>query len=331
MIKKNIIKYKNILIFILISVIMYGQKAKIKDNLDIISSYMNPVYIICLASLCFYMLKAATEENTELLYKSLLKNVNITLLTFLLILNALPFIEELKSDMTALKVFTMTAIPVIFLMVIKKVLSKIDKIGSQEKRLLFYSDSFSCKNIKQTFYHEIGHASIYALIDKQIDYKLKVSIFNSKNILFKTDYNGLTEAQFITKVDFMQKHTMQFSMLLCLAGKVSEETLLKSEGLGAMTDYYDWLEYAKTYLCAGHGGTYFIKPANKNEVLINKKSLDDLKEKQERILKEFFVKNELLFHEFYKENNDKKKIDNIILNPFLIKLSLHENMTRIVD
>jgi len=331
MIKKTLIKYKNLLIFILISVIMFGQKAKIEDNFGIISFYMNPVYIICLASLCFYMLKAATEENTELLYKSLLKNVNITLLTFLLILNVLPFIEELKSDITALRVFAMTAIPVMFVVVIKKVLSKIDKIGSQDKRLLFYSDSFSCKNIKQTFYHEIGHASIYALIDKKIDYKLKISIFNSKNRIFKTDYNGLAEAQFITKVDFMQKHTMQFSMLLCLAGKVSEETLLKSEGLGAMTDYYDWLEYAKTYLCAGHGGTYFIKPANKNEVLINKKSLDDLKEKQEKILKEFFLKNEIIFHEFYKENNDKKKINNIILDPFLIKLSLHENMTKIVD
>lgn len=331
MIKKNVMKYKNIFIFILILAIMFVQKANIKANFEIISSYMNPVYIICLASFCFYMFKALTEQDTEILYQSILKNINIILLTFLLVLNALPMIEQLKNDTVALRVFSMTAIPVIFLWGIKKVLFKIDKIGSQEKRLLFYSDSFSCKNIKQTFYHEMGHASIYSLIDKKIDYKLKISIFNSKNILLKTDYNGLTEAQFITKVDFMQKHTMEFSMLLCLAGKVSEETLLKSEGLGAITDYYDWLEYAKTYLCAGHGGTYFIKPANKNEVLINKKSLDELKEKQEKILKEFFIKNEILFHDFYKENNDKGKIDKDILNPFLIKLIHHSDMIKIVD
>lgn len=331
MIKKSILKYKNIFILMLLLITIFIEKDLIRKNFELIYSYMSPVFIIFLSSLTFIMFKALLTQDEEILPQYLLRNINNFLLTFLLIFYMIPLLEELKNDQSALKVFSMVAIPVLCMAGIKKILSRFDKIGSQKKQLLFYSDSFSCKNIKQTFYHELGHASVYSLMDKSIDFKLNMLVYNSKNIFTKRDYNGIVEAEFITKVDFMQKNTIEFSMLLCLAGKMSEQTLLKSEGLGGISDYYDWLEYAKTYLSAGHGGTYFIRPMNKNETLINKKSLEDLKEKQENILEEFFISNQKIFHDFYEENKNKQKLGRLELNYFLDNIILHNEMVKIKD
>lgn len=324
---QRILSYSNFFVFFIICIYLFLNKNDIALHINEIKTYIQGLCILLLSVIIVPIFIAIFKMKEPAIH---LLNINLVLITFIIMIEKKNILMGMLADPKNMILILSMIVPFIIYSTVKTIYLFFFNLLIANKKtrnnLLLYTDSLEEKTIKQTFFHELGHISVYCLIPKNIDYDIEMSVIQNKRFFSKYEYKGCVTAEFKTKIDFLQKPYVEFNMLLCLAGKVSEKIFTGQESMGAVIDYQSWLEYARLYLVAGHAGTYFLEANSQEKILINKISLQNLKGKQEKILEEFFEKNKDILIQFYEEYNDKEYINKKMILPLLDKLCLTNNI-----
>lgn len=158
----------------------------------------------------------------------------------------------------------------------------------------------------RTAVHETGHLVFYGLLkDMPL---INVKIIDTKNCFFIKEYLGYVEIS-DEYLNPKTKSSLEWEMLMLLAGKELESYILKDSGSGSKGDFKKWKKVAHEYLNLGFGEIYYDSPNDDNERALNHITLSNLKKEQERKLYSFFEYNHKEILHIIKVLNEEKSLN----------------------
>jgi len=168
--------------------------------------------------------------------------------------------------------------------------------------------------------HEAGHVLIYAALG-YLPEQITVAIQdNNKDDNFIGYVSALNSKHRLDEAAYYK-----WFMLVLLAGKIGEKTILEKNTLGNTNDHDRWTDMAKTYLSNHFNGVYYSEVSNQYEQEANDSKINALQGNQTAMIEAFFSLNTETYQSLYLELLDKKSLDREGLLPFMKKITIPDD------
>lgn len=173
------------------------------------------------------------------------------------------------------------------------------------------------KDIQCVAIHEAGHLLVYAALG-QLPPSIEVKI--EENI------NGTTGLGYVSGVASKRVSAsrlfIEWKMLTMLAGKEGESFILHDNTLGSILDNHQWVQLATSYLKNHFEGIFYLEPQSEFEFKSNEEKLNRLKEKQIKLLQEFFKLNSRAYIELASTLTVKKVLHSHDIIQFFLQANI---------
>jgi hypothetical protein len=168
--------------------------------------------------------------------------------------------------------------------------------------------------------HEAGHALMFGVLDTILSslyaFINKRALCSSKSFTLGGQVAAKSKPH-----SFQYKTSMEWQMLLSLAGMEGEKALLGVCSSGGLSDMEHYYSKAQLYLASGCSALlYFPVPEKDWEIKTNKESLELLLENQRGLLVQFFKENRQILSELADTLILKERLKAHDLKPFLDKV-----------
>lgn len=183
-------------------------------------------------------------------------------------------------------------------------------------------ETLTKKDKEYTATHEAGHALLYACLNKiPDDFKIVVNSESTDVMGFVSFFGGETIVE--------EKNYAEWLMLVYLAGNFAEEFRYGECTLGGGSDHSRWCDIAQKYLKNGFRGVYYPFPSNSFEHKENQLKIEELKNSQLSILKDFFTINKEVFIEFSDFVLKREKVSKKDALIYFERIKLSEKMPKL--